>query len=129
MSSKIKWKQFVDRMQDRYVRLHESLTKAGIESGFRMIRCGKLNATTYPKVVTGMLRSSIAANVGWKGSRLLIDVHAGYPMAVEYAPTMVYGDASRGIKPRYFLRRAVRKEEKRFAPIVAKIIKKNLEGA
>ena len=75
-----------------------------------------------------MLRSSIAANVGWKQSRLLIDVHAGYPMAVEYAPTMEYGDSSRGIKPRYFLRRAVRKEEKRFAPVVAKIIKKNLEG-
>ena len=50
--SKITWKQFVDRMQDRYVRLHEDLTKAGIESGFRMIRGGKLNATTYPKVVT-----------------------------------------------------------------------------
>ena len=126
--SKITWKQFVDRMQDRYMRLHEDLTKAGIESGFRMIRDGKINATYYPRVVTGMLRSSIAANVGWKQSRLLIDIHAGYPKALEYAPTMEYGDASRGIKPRYFLRRAVRKEEKRFAPVVAKIIKKNLEG-
>ena len=129
MSSKITWKQFVDRMQDRYVRLHESLTKAGIESGFRMIRGAKLNATTYPKVQTGMLRSSIAANVGWKGSRLLIDVHAGYPMAVEYAPTMEYGDPSRNIKPRFYLKRAVNKEEKRLAPVIAKIIKKNLEGA
>lgn len=129
MSGKITWKQFVDRMQDRYVRLHESLTKAGIESGFRMIRQGKLNATTYPKVRTGMLRSSIAANVGWKGSRLLIDVHAGYPMAVRYAPVIEYGSNARNIKPRFFLRRAVNLEKKRFAPVVAKIIKQNLKGA
>lgn len=79
----------------------------------------KKNATTYPKVRTGRLRSSITGLVDTKNASPRMILRAGgntRGAPVKYARFMEFGAPNRRLKPRFFMGRAMKKLEKSNVP-------------
>ena len=112
--SQLSFEDFLKRIREADNRLIEELERILTVSALRMERDAKLNATSYPKVRTGRLRSSITG---------LIDAPMGVPRVVlraggsssnrdvDYAEYVEFG--TRYIKPRLFIGRAVDAERER----------------
>ena len=71
--SQLSFDDFLKRVREADNRLLQELERVLIRSALRMERDGKLNATSYPKVRTGRLRSSITG---------LVDAPLGSPRVV-----------------------------------------------
>ena len=110
--SQLSFDQFLKRMQKADSKLLKELEKELLKSSMRMERDAKLNATTYPKVVTGRLRSSITGLVDSKqGTSRVILRAGGSNNDVNYAGYVEFG--TNYIKPRLYLGRAVSGERDR----------------
>ena len=91
--------------------LNKEIRKALTVTAFQAERAAKDNATSYPRVITGRLRSSISGRVISEDGGLQVELRAGDSEAggvVNYAPYVEFG--TRFIKPRLFMDRAVRQE-------------------
>ena len=121
-------REYERRMQKAFANFQKKLQKESIESALRMESDAQLNATTYPRVRTGRLRNSIMGKVKQKQDDIHIFVQAGFDDSgiVEYAEYVEYG--TKNMKPRFFMRRAARKEQKRIVPVFKKVIRDTLKG-
>jgi hypothetical protein len=116
--SRLSFEEFYKRIQQSSSELLKELEIQLIKSSLRMERDAKLNATTYPKVRTGRLRSSIAGLVDNKFGTPRVILKAGGNVngaEVNYARELEFGNSSRGIKPRLYLGRAVAGERDRLS--------------
>lgn len=96
-------------------------------SALRMEREAKLNATSYPKVVTGRLRSSITGLVDAPLGSPRVVLRAGGSSSgsdVDYADYIEFG--TRYIKPRLFLGRSVRSESERLPDRLSSLLSVSL---
>ena len=109
-------------------------------------RQAKKNATTFPKVRTGRLRSSISSAVTFSNGSPRILTLAGSGSSVDYASFVEFGTddpepprlfyskqlkgfryASKGIKPRLFVGRAVEKVRVDMPDVLKKIMNLTLK--
>ncbi len=112
--SQLSFSDLLKRVREADNRLLQELERVLIRSALRMERDGKLNATSYPKVRTGRLRSSITGLVDAPLGSPRVVLRAGGSSSgsdVDYAEYVEYG--TRYIKPRLFLGRAVNAESER----------------
>ena len=112
--SQLSFNDFLNRVKEADSKLLKELEQMLIRSALRMERDGKKNATSYPKVQTGRLRSSITGLVDAPLGSPRVVLRAGGSSSgsdVDYAEYVEFG--TRYIKPRLFLGRAVRSESER----------------
>jgi hypothetical protein len=112
--SQLSFDDFLKRVREADNRLLLELERVLIRSALRMERDAKLNATSYPKVRTGRLRSSITGLVDAPLGSPRVVLRAGGSTSgtdVDYAEYVEFG--TRYIKPRLFLGRAVNAESQR----------------
>ena len=112
--SQLSFNDFLKRVREADKRLLQELERVLIRSALRMERDAKINATSYPKVQTGRLRSSITGLVDAPLGSPRVVLRAGGSTSgsdVDYAEYVEYGTPT--IKPRLFLGRAVNAESKR----------------
>ena len=127
--------QFQDRMKRAGPRMLKNIKREFVKIGLRMETQAKVNATTYPRVVTGRLRSSINSKVTTsEGSPQIILRAGGTHKIAEFAGTQVnYARAiefgTDRIKPRLFMGRAVKTMIKRIDPEISKAMRLSLEGS
>lgn len=112
MAKKLTLAQFQHRMRradQRIVKtLYDKLTVLSLQAE----REAKLNATHYPRVRTGRLRSSITGLVDTKDGRPRLLLRAGGNSSgapVNYAHYIEFGAPRRNIEPRYFMGLAMQK--------------------
>lgn len=109
--SKQSFNEFNENIHNAKSRFINDLERILIKTSLRLERRAKLNATSYPKVVTGRLRSSISGLTDSKLGSHRIKLKAGGSISgadVEYAKYIELG--TRFIKPRLFLNRAIESE-------------------
>ena len=114
------YEEFAKVLNQAGPKFEKALKDVSIKSAFRLEADAKLNATTYPKVITGRLRSSIQGRLD-QGNILL---QAGGPakgQTVDYAGYVEFGTSR--IAPRLFMGRAVDKEQPRLQKELAKLLK------
>lgn len=95
--------------------LIKNLFKQMLKLSLKAEAQAKKNATTYPKVRTGRLRSSITGLVDTKNANPRVVLRAGGNTSgspVNYARYMEFGAPARNLEPRYFMGRAMQKIEK-----------------
>jgi HK97 gp10 family phage protein len=112
--SQLSFDDFLNRVKKADRKLLKELEQMLIRSALRMERDAKINATSYPKVQTGRLRSSITGLVDAPLGSPRVVLRAGGSSSgsdVDYAEYVEFG--TRYIKPRLFLGRAVRSESER----------------
>lgn len=125
MSEIITFQELERRLFDQPKKLEEKLLIAGLELGFRAENYAKKNATTFPRVWTGRLRSSIMpeslpnGRFGFLlragGQRIKgLGKEAGVPADVEYAAKIEFGDGK--LRPRLFMGRAMKKVQEKDLP-------------
>ena len=119
--------QFQDRMKKAGPRMLKNIKREFVKIGMRMETQAKLNATTYPRVVTGRLRSSINSKVTTSEGSPQIILRAGGTNQVNYARAIEFGTDR--IKPRLFMGRAVKTMIKRIDPEISKAMRLSLEGS
>lgn len=125
--SQLSFDDFLKRMKIASSNLLKELELELMKSALRMERDAKLNATTYPKVRTGRLRSSINGLVDSKQGTPRILLKAGSTSAdVNYAEYVEFGTIY--IKPRLYLGRAVAGERDRLPDRLADLLSVALEG-
>ena len=125
--SQLSFDDFLKRMKIASSNLLKELESELMKSALRMERDAKLNATTYPKVRTGRLRSSINGLVDSKQGTPRILLKAGSTSAdVNYAEYVEFGTIY--IKPRLYLGRAVAGERDRLPDRLADLLSVALEG-
>ena len=117
--------QFQTRMEKAGPRMLKKLKKTFVKIGLRMEAEAKKNATVYPRVVTGRLRSSINAKVTDSGGSPRIILRAGGTHQVNYARAIEFG--TNRIKPRLFMGSAVQTILRRIDPEINKALKITLE--
>jgi hypothetical protein len=117
------------------------------KTAFRMEAAAKINATFYPKIIDNRLRSSINARYRSGGPEVVLQAGGqSRGQTVNYAGFVEFGTkdpikprlffdkknkqyryARKGIKPRFYLKRAVEKEQKRLPDDLRKMLKMALE--
>ncbi|MEM7070306.1 MAG: hypothetical protein AAF403_00925 [Pseudomonadota bacterium] len=110
MSKKISLAEFQHRMRKADQRIVKSLFEKLTILSLKAERQGKLNATDYPRVRTGRLRSSITGLVDTKEGKPRMLLRAGGNSGgapVRYAHFIEFGAPRRNIEPRLFLGRAM----------------------
>lgn len=116
----LSFEEFVNKIRDAEDELIKELGRILINSALRMERQAKLNATTFPKVRTGRLRNSITGKVLMKLGEPRIILRAGGSNVrgisegaadVYYASDVELGQGNIKV-PRFYLKRAIRKEKK-----------------
>ena len=125
--SQLSFNDFLQRVKKADNVLIKELEKILTTSALRMERDGKLNATSYPKVVTGRLRSSITGLVDAPLGSPRVVLRAGGSSSgsdVDYADYIEFG--TRYIKPRLFLGRAVRSESERLPDRLSSLLNVSL---
>ncbi len=123
----ITFEEFQKRLQMAGPRFQRNLAQLAIKTALNMESSAKINATTYPKVVTGRLRSSIQGTVDSPDNHPIINLLAGGQsrsdtasvggktisvepgQIVNYAEKLEFGSGS--IAPRRFLGRAFDEHE------------------
>ena len=119
--------QFQNRMKKAGPRMLKNIEKTFVKIGLRMEAEAKKNATVYPRVVTGRLRSSINSKVISSGGSPRIILRAGGTHQVNYARTIEFG--TNRIKPRLFMGSAVQTILRRVEPGINKSVKISLEDS
>lgn len=121
--SRQSFEEFVISFQDLDSRLMGELKKILVASSLQMERDAKINATTYPRVRTGRLRSSITGFSTMKMGESRVFLRAGGSVGgfeVNYARKIELGDPP--IAPRKYLGRAFDKELKRLPNRLADLL-------
>lgn len=111
--SQLSFNDFLKRMRRADHNLINELERILTTSALRMERDAKLNATRYPKVRTGRLRSSITGLIDAPNGTPRIVMRAGGSgrnRDVNYANYVEFG--TQYISPRYYMGRAVNAESK-----------------
>ncbi|MAF25761.1 hypothetical protein CL634_09345 [bacterium] len=139
--------EFQKKMEKSQPRMMKLLAKEMKKVGLKIEKEAKTNATYFPRVRTGRLRSSINSKViDFQGSPRIL-TQAGKGSAVKYAAFVEFGTedpepprlfyskqlngfryASKGIKPRLFVGHAVEKERRDMPAILKKLMKLTLVG-
>lgn len=112
MPTQITFAQFREQIRESDKKLIENLNKALMILALKGEAQAKKNATTYPRVRTGRLRSSITGLVDAKNGNPRVLLRAGGDAGgspVNYARYMEFGAPARKLEPRYFMGRAVQK--------------------
>jgi len=112
MGKKLTLAQFQHRMRRADQRIVKTLFEKLQILSLQAEREAKLNATHYPRVRTGRLRSSITGLVDTKEGRPRMLLRAGGNTSgapVNYAHFIEFGAPNRNIKERLFLGRAMKK--------------------
>ena len=112
--SRQSFEEFVFSFQDLDSTLMKELKKILVSSSLKMERDAKFNATTYPRVRTGRLRSSISGFTTMKMGESRVFLRAGGNVDgfdVNYARAIEQGTDR--IAPRLYLGRSFDKELKR----------------
>ena len=125
--SQLSFNDFLQRVKKADNVLIKELERILTTSALRMERDAKLNATSYPKVVTGRLRSSITGLVDAPLGSPRVVLRAGGSSSgsdVDYADYIEFG--TRYIKPRLFLGRAVRSESERLPDRLSSLLSVSL---
>jgi hypothetical protein len=125
--SQLSFNDFLQRVKKADNVLIKELERILTTSALRMERDGKLNATSYPKVVTGRLRSSITGLVDAPLGSPRVVLRAGGSSSgsdVDYADYIEFG--TEYIKPRLFLGRAVRSESERLPDRLSSLLNVSL---
>ena len=117
--------QFQNRMKKAGPRMLKNIEKTFVKIGLRMEAEAKKNATVYPRVVTGRLRSSINSKVISSGGSPRIILRAGGTHQVNYARAIEFG--TNRIKPRLFMGSAVQTILRRVEPEINQAVKISLE--
>ena len=110
------FEEFVISFQDLDNRLMGELKKILVKSAQQLERDAKINATTYPRVRSNNLRSSIAGLTTMKMGESRVFLRAGGVIngeEVNYARALEYGEAFRNLAPRKYLGRSFDKEIQR----------------
>lgn len=131
----LSYKQFLKALEQTESRLTKELGQILVKSALRMEKEGKRNATIDPKVRTGRLRSSITGLVLMKQGEPRIVLRAGGRSIrgasdgvadVDYAEKIELG--LENIRyPRYYLRKAFRKEKVKLEEELKTALKKASE--
>ena len=125
--SQLSFSDLLKRVREADNRLLQELERVLIRSALRMERDAKINATSYPKVQTGRLRSSITGLVDAPLGSPRVVLRAGGSSSgsdVDYADYIEFG--TRYIKPRLFLGRAVRSESERLPDRLSSLLSVSL---
>jgi hypothetical protein len=110
--SQLSFNDLLRRLREADDRLIAELERTLHISALRLERDGKLNATTFPRVRTGRLRSSITGFVDSTLGTPRVFLKAGSSgSGVDYAEFVEFG--TRYIQPRLFLGRAINAEQQR----------------
>ena len=102
-----------------------------LKTALDMEKQGKINASSYPKVVTGDLRKTIRGELEDKGKnpRVVLraggNVRGGVKNKVDYAQYVEFGTVK--MSPRLYLKRAHDKQSVKFQKRLTKILKKALQ--
>jgi hypothetical protein len=115
MPTQISLAQFQQRMRKADRELIKNLFKQMLKLSLKAEAQAKKNATTYPRVRTGRLRSSITGLVDTKNANPRVVLRAGGNTGgspVNYARFMEFGAPAIGLVPRLFMGRAMQKIEK-----------------
>ena len=135
--STVSFKQFIKLVRETEDELVQELGRILIASAARMERQAKINATTFPKVRTGRLRNSITGLVMMKSGEPRIVLRAGGSNVrgltkgvgdVYYAEDVELGKGNVRV-PRYYLRRALRKEQKTLEKKLGDALKRAMTNA
>ena len=108
MASQLTFDDFIDRISKADRRLLKTLRQTLLTIALKAERIAKRNATTYPRVRTGRLRSSITAIVDAKDGNPRALLRAGGNSGGEpviYARYVEFG--TRYMAPRLFMGKAV----------------------
>ena len=108
MAKQLTFDDFIDRINKSDKRLLKTLRQKLMVLGLKAERQAKLNATDFPKVQSGRLRSSIAFLVDAKDGNPAMFLRAGGDTRgapVLYARYVEFG--TRYMQPRLFMGRAV----------------------
>ena len=119
MPKKISLSEFKDRLRLSDKKIVKILFKKLTILSLKAERYGKLNATDYPRVRTGRLRSSITGLVDAKEGKPRMLLRAGGDSGgapVRYAHFIEFGAPRRNISPRLFLGRAMQQLQKNDVP-------------
>lgn len=109
--SQLSFEEFLNRMKKADENLINELERVLTISSLRMEKSAKLNATSFPRVRTGRLRSSITGLVDAPNGVPRIVMRAGGTTSgqdVYYAKYVEFG--TNRIKPRLFMGRSVKRE-------------------
>ena len=110
--SQLSFNDLLRRLREADDRLIAELERTLQISALRMERDAKINATTFPRVRTGRLRSSITGFVDSTLGSPRVRLEAGRAGSnVDYADFVEFG--TRYIRPRLFLGRAINAEQQR----------------
>ena len=102
----------------------EEVRKALTITAFQAERKAKINATSYPKVRTGRLRSSIAGRIITNTGIIAVELRAGNSDRgglVNYAEFVEFG--TRNMTPRLFMKRAIDEEAPNLQSRLDKVLK------
>ena len=113
MSKQLSFDDFVSRINKADKILLKTLRQKLMIIGLKAERQAKINATKFPRVRTGRLRSSIAYLVDSKGGNMRVLLRAGGDTRgapVLYAKYVEFG--TKFMRPRLFMGRAIRTAQK-----------------
>lgn len=122
--------QLRKKLKEQNVRLVKELDKEAKIIALLLEREAKINATTYPKVRTGRLRSSIMGTFETKDGNPEIILKAGGQSGgkvVNYAAALEFGKGK--IKPRFYLGRAMTKVQSDLPTKLQDLLKRVLTDA
>tara|TARA_R100000773_G_C4139728_1_gene66720 strand:+ start:31 stop:432 length:402 start_codon:yes stop_codon:yes gene_type:complete len=112
MPTQITFAEFREQIKQSDKKIIENLNKALMILALKGEAQAKKNATTFPRVRTGRLRSSITGLVDAKNGNPRAVLRAGGDTSgspVFYARFMEFGAPARNLVPRYFMGRAIQK--------------------
>ena len=142
----IKIQEFEKIINEAEGRLIMNVRSSLIKNAFRMESKAKLNATSFPKVVTGRLRSSIQGSVIQFGEDEFLILRAGgqerekprgpyseaadvvYAAIQEFGGTSDMAGGAAFIRPKFYLKRARDEVRPRVEPDLDKAVEFALKG-
>ena len=128
MGKQLTFDDFTNRMDKADKKLLKNLRKRLMVIALKSEREAKINATDFPQVRTGRLRSSITAIVDAEGGRMRALLRAGGNSGgdpVNYARYVEFG--TRKMSPRLFMGRAVDTVSKTIPKDLREVLSMSLE--
>ena len=128
MGKQLTFDDFMNRMDKADKKLLKNLRKRLMVIALKSEREAKINATDFPQVRTGRLRSSITAIVHAAGGRMRARLRAGGNSGgdpVNYARYVEFG--TRKMSPRLFMGRAVDTVSKNIPKDLREVLSMSLE--
>ena len=128
MASPISFDTFLDKVGNADKKLLKTLRRKLKTIVLRAEREAKKNATTYPRVRTGMLRASITSVVDGSGGRFRARLVAGGDGGVDpvqYARYVEFGTSR--MAPRFFMKRGFQTSLKKAPKALKEILSLSLQ--